>query len=236
MYALLLIPALLIAILPVAAQTVFRCVDDQGVTHFGETMPAVCAKKPVTEMNRQGRVLRQLEPPLTPEQIKERDQLAAKVKEDAKLIDQQRMKDIALLANYGAEREFEVLRNRDLAIIDSQQKSVEKRLEEIAKRTQAYRNELEFYQAGKSKAGKGREPPPALVANLERVTNEHNNLRADLGRLDKDRSAAVARFEAEKTRWKRLKGGMAPGTVLDADGNVLIAPPARRATPPPPSR
>ncbi|NJR71924.1 MAG: DUF4124 domain-containing protein [Gammaproteobacteria bacterium] len=28
-----------------AQSTLFKCTDEKGVTHYGETMPAVCAKK-----------------------------------------------------------------------------------------------------------------------------------------------------------------------------------------------
>ena len=103
------------------AQTVYRCVDDKGVTHFGETMPAACAKKSVTEMSRTGRVIRQLDAPLTAEQQKAKEELAVKKREEDKLIGEQRMKDEALLSSYGVEREFDTLRNRDMAQIDGRQ-------------------------------------------------------------------------------------------------------------------
>ena len=56
-----------------AQSTLFRCVDDKGVTHYGETMPAACEKKDVTEISKQGRTIRKLDAPLTPEQVAENE-------------------------------------------------------------------------------------------------------------------------------------------------------------------
>ena len=211
------------------AQTVYRCVDDKGVTHFGETMPAACAKKSVTEMSRTGRVIRQLDAPLTAEQQKAKEELAVKKREEDKLIGEQRMKDEALLSSYGVEREFDTLRNRDMAQIDGRQKAVEKRIADNGTRIAGYENEMEFYKAGKSKSGKGREAPPALVANLERAKADQTNLQNELARLDKERGETVARYDVDKARWKRLKGGMTPGTIVDAEGKVILAAPIRRS-------
>jgi hypothetical protein len=44
-------------------------------------------------------------------------------------------------------------------------------------------------------------------------------------KLDADKRATIARYEGEKERFRRLKSGMRPGTVLDEQGNVLIEAP-----------
>ena len=91
---------------------------------------------------------------------------------------------------------------------------------------------MEFYKAGKSKSGKGREAPPALVANLERAKADQTNLQNELARLDKERVETVARYDVDKARWKRLKSGMVPGTIVDAEGKVILAAPLRPSAKP----
>ena len=72
-----------------AQSTLFKCTDDKGITHYGETMPAACAKKDITEMSKQGRTVRKLDAPLTPEQLKTRaDEAQKKAVEDQKIADQ----------------------------------------------------------------------------------------------------------------------------------------------------
>ena len=40
------------------AVALYKCVDEKGVTHYGDIMPLQCAKKPVVEMSKQGSVVR----------------------------------------------------------------------------------------------------------------------------------------------------------------------------------
>ena len=240
-----------------AQSTLFRCVDDKGVTHYGETMPAACAKKDVTEMSKQGRTIRKLDAPLTPEQQKARDEADAKQRDSDRKVADQRQKDLALLGTYGAEREIDVIRDKDVAQLDQRRKFLEMRVSGADARLEKVKNQMEFYVAGRSKTAKikdaneakggkdakdtkgnskdtksaEREMPPQLQADFDRVTSDHAGLIAEIARLDNDRRDIVARFELEKERFRRLKGGMRPGTVLDEKGSVLIEAPLQRNVP-----
>ena len=44
------------------ASAVYRCVDERGLTLFGDTPPAGCANVPMYEMTRTGKVLRRIDP------------------------------------------------------------------------------------------------------------------------------------------------------------------------------
>ena len=240
-----------------AQSTLFRCVDDKGVTHYGETMPAACAKKDVTEMSKQGRTIRKLDAPLTPEQQKARDEADAKQRDHDRKVADQRQKDLALLGTYGAEREIDVVRDKDVAQLDQRRKFLEARIGDVNARLVKVNNQMEFYVAGRSKTaktkeakdvkdskdskdGKGnskdaksseRDVPPQLQADFDRVSSERAGLLAEIARLESDKKDIVARYESEKERFRRLKGGMRPGTVVDEKGNVLIEAPLQRSTP-----
>jgi hypothetical protein len=240
------LPALLVcaasATTSVQAQsTLFRCVDDKGVTHYGETMPAACAKKDVTEMSKQGRTIRKLDAPLTPEQQKAKAEADAKQRENDKKVFDQKQKDLALLGTYGAEREIDVIRDKDVAQLDGRRKFLEARIADVDARLEKVTNQMEFYVAGKSKSAKAkdakdskdskdgksseREVPPQLQADFDRAKSDRANLQIEISRLEADKKQIVARYESEKDRFRRLKGGMRPGTVLDEQGNVLIEAP-----------
>jgi hypothetical protein len=83
---------------------------------------------------------------------------------------------------------------------------------------------MDFYKAGKSKSGKTNDAPPQLVADYNRAKAERVNLDKELAKVDTDRVAVVARYEGEKSRWKKLKSGMAAGTLLDEKGDVAAKP------------
>jgi hypothetical protein len=218
-----------------AQSTLFRCVDEKGVTHYGETMPAACAKKDVTELSKQGRTLRKLDAPLTPEQQKAKVEAEAKQRENDKKVAQQKQKDLALLGTYGAEREIDLIRDKDVLQLDQRKRFLDARIADVEARLEKVTNQMEFYIAGRRKPAKEkdakeakspeREVPAQLQADFDRVTNDRTNLQQEIARLEVDRRAVVARYETEKDRFRRLKGGMRVGTVLDEQGNVLIEAP-----------
>lgn len=230
-----------------AAHATYKCVDDKGVTHYGDTMPPQCASKAITEMSKQGAVVRKYDAPLTPEQLKARREEEDKKREENKRIAEQKLRDMALIATYGSEREFDMARDKDLAAVDARKKILTARSPEVDKSLTKVENEMEFYRAGKSRTAKGkdgkepkepkadakgepkteaktREAPPQLVQDYNRAKNERATLDSELVKVENDRKEIIARFESERTRWKKLKGGMAPGTLLDTKGDVAAAP------------
>ncbi len=211
-----------------AQSTLFKCVDDKGVTYYGETMPAACAKKAVTEMTKQGNIVRKVDAPLTPEQRKVQDEERAKKAVDEKRVADQRQKDLATLGTYGSEREFDIIRDKDVAQLDARKKFLEARVVDADARLEKINNKLEFYKAGKSKASKEREIPPDLLAEHERAKSDRANLDIEIAAVEVDKKDIVARYNSEKERWKKLKAGMRPGTILDEHGNVLIEGPIIR--------
>ena len=222
-----------------AQSTLFRCVDDKGVTHYGETMPAACAKKDVTELSRQGRTIRKLDAPLTPEQQKARDETELKQRDNDRRVADQRQKDLALLGTYGAEREIDLIRDKDLAQLDQRRKFLDVRISDVDARLEKANKQMDFYIAGKSKSAKAKDTkdgkpalpdvPPQVQADFDRAKSDRANLNVETTRVEGDRASVVERYEGEKERFRKLKGGMRPGTVLDEKGNVLIEAPIQRA-------
>lgn len=209
------------------AHATYKCVDEKGITHYGDIMPWQCEKKPVVEMSKQGSVVRKIDAPLTPEQLKTIDDNRIRDKAKSDLITAQRMRDIALISTYGAEREFDVARDKDIANLDSRRKTLVARTSDVDKQLEKLNNDMEFYQAGKSKTAKSKEAPPQLVQDQKRAMTDAAAIRAELERIDKAKVEFTARYDAEKARWKRLKGGMPAGTLLDDQGNVAVAPEIR---------
>ena len=215
----------MIAAAPVHA--LYKCVDEKGVTHYGDVMPWQCEKKPVVEMSNQGSVIRKYDAPLTPEQLKAIDNERIRNKEKNDRMAVQKLRDNALMSTYGAEREFDVARDKDIANLDSRRKTVSARTGDVDKHLEKLNNDMEFYQAGKSKSAKTKEAPPQLVQDHKRAANDAAGLRAEIQKIEKDKEEIRARYDSEKSRWKRLKAGMPAGTLLDDQGNVAAAPELR---------
>lgn len=194
------------------AQGAYRCVDEKGITHIGDTPPAACANVVMWEVSRSGTVLRKIEPTLTADQVKAKEEAAAKAKEEAKVAADQKRKDLALLATYSTEKEFSIATERNVEPVLGRIKSVQERQAAVGKRIQELEDEMEFYKAGKSKTSaqskvpqKTREVPIQLVADHERAVAEQTTLKKNLVDYEKEIVDIKAKYEADRARWKELK-------------------------------
>jgi hypothetical protein len=199
-----------------SAEAAYRCVDEAGTTHIGDTPPAACATVMMQEISRSGQVMRNIEPTPTPEQLKGRLEEQARKKEADKIASEQKRKDGALLSSFSAEREFDITRDRNIEPLAGRIKNAKERIGVIDKRIQELMDEMEFYKAGKSKASKGREAPMILVHQLERSQAEKAALEKTIAVQEKEIDVVRAKFDADKKRWVALKGGQSEASEAAA--------------------
>ena len=201
------IALLLIAGFAPAAFAAYKCVDEKGVTRIGDTPPAECANVVMYEVSRSGAVLKKIDPTPTADQLKARNEDAAKKALADKAAAEQKRKDMALLNTFSAEKEFDVTRDRQIEPINGRMKQASERLAKIEARQKAIDEEMEFYKAGKKKAAgaKAAEPPHMLVSENERLLHEKKVLEDSLVKGEKDIEQIKARFDMDKKRWVALK-------------------------------
>ena len=188
-----------------SALAVFKCVDEKGVTRIGETPPDECANVPMQEVSRSGTVLRTIAPSLTPAQVEAARAAEEKKKLENKAFAEQARKDEALLNTYASEREIDMTRDRNIEPVNSRIKIAKERIVAIDKRIQQIQDEMEFYKAGKSKAGKTRETPEGLVHDLDRAKKEKATIEKSLGDYDKEIAGLRTKYDTDKVRWLALK-------------------------------
>ncbi len=198
------------------ALATFKCVDDRGVTHYGDIMPWQCAKMPVSEVSKGGTVLKRYAAPLTPEQLAARAAQDIKDREARRIAAEQKIKDAALLASYSTEKDFDTSRDRELLQLEARLKNQQSRVADLDKTVEKRKNDLEFYKSGRVKKTapadsknppKTIEAPPELVAALTRAEKERAAIDVQIANAEAERKAVTSRFEAEKTRWVKLKFG-----------------------------
>lgn len=208
-----------------SAGAAYRCVDEKGLTHVGDTPPDQCANVVMYEVTRTGSVIRKIDPSLTTEQAKARVDADERKKESDKLANEQKRKDLALLATYSSESEFDVVRDRSIQPILARIKVAQERLPAVDKRTKELGDELEFYKAGKSTkstSGKKVEAPAMITSELERLRSEKLALAKNVADSEREIAAMRARFDVDKKRWVALKSG---GSSKPADAPVAEAKP-----------
>ena len=192
-----------------AAHAAFKCKDEKGVTHVGDTPPAACANVVMYEVSRSGTVLRKIDPTPTGDEVKARMEEKARAEEAAKAAAEQRRKDRALLATYSSEKDIDTSRDINLKPIEGRIKSAKDRIVVVDKRIKELEAELEFYQAGKSgkvsKGGKANQAPPQLQADYDRAKAERVSLDKSLVDYDKEMQEVRTRYDTDKARWVELK-------------------------------
>lgn len=196
---------LLAALYASAAGAAYKCVDEKGVTHIGDTEPAACANVMMYEVSRSGMILRSIEPTPTPEQLKVKLEEAERKKEAEKAAAEQKRKDLALLSSYSNEREFDVARDRNIEPLTGRIYNSKDRIKVIDKRLKEIDDEMEFYKAGKSKTAKTREAPMPLVHELERARKEREALEKGVAASEREIEALKVKFDTDKKRWLDLK-------------------------------
>jgi hypothetical protein len=219
---------LMVAAFAVPAGASYKCVDSKGITHIGDTPPDECGNVVMYEMGSSGTILRKIEPTPSAEQVKAMQEDKEHKKEADRAAADQKRKDAALLASFSTEREFDVVRDRNVEPLVGRIKSNEERLKDVDKRIKDLEDEMEFYKAGKSgKAGKITEPPPVLVEVMARTKAEKATLEKSNVGYAKEIEETKARFDADKRRWLSLRGdpasrNMQPEPVKAAVAGTMI--------------
>ncbi|HET7728940.1 MAG TPA: DUF4124 domain-containing protein [Usitatibacter sp.] len=195
------------------AGAAYKCVDEKGIAHYGDTPPAGCAAVVMYEVKPNGTVIRRIDPTPTPEQAQTMRAENERKREAEKQAAEQKRKDTALLATFSSEREFDVVRDRSIEPIRSRIKSSQERIAAIEKRERQIEDELEFYKAGKSKAhnkkGERDAPPVMLVTEQERLKAERQTLVAGIASQENEIKQVHERFDLDKRRWLQIKTGAA---------------------------
>jgi hypothetical protein len=182
-------------------QYTYRCTGTDGKKYYGQTIPSACIGQPLELINRQGLVVRRIDPEGDEKKRIAKEAEAEKKREEEAATQDARRRNRALLATYTSEKDIEESRQRDLRNHEKGVQEVERRIEDIKKRQVQFQKELDLFAS----AGKG-QPPTRLK---EEITNAQIDLKAQETLLDAKKKEAVginARYDEDKRRYKEATG------------------------------
>ncbi|RRJ82539.1 hypothetical protein [Aestuariirhabdus litorea] len=187
----------------------FRYKNSEGNTVISPAIPAEYAAKGYSIINSKGRVLEEIPPALTEQQLLEKREeeirkLAAEGQEA-----QKRSSDAALLKLYSSVADIERARDRALAEIEDRIKITNGNISRL--RTQ--REEKEQLAADRERAG---QPVPERV--LRDIAGIDEEIEAQLVEIDRRRQNQLfvaERFDRDTQRLKRLLG------IIDEQGQLV---------------
>jgi hypothetical protein len=177
---------------------VYKWVDDQGVTHYGDQIPPEYAAKEHGVFNNQGVEVEHTAAQKTPEQ------LAA---EDQKRLDAERRenRDHNLLSTYGSVQEIERLRDQRLSLLTDQIKLKEQFLETLNVKMNKLKVASSHYKPYSSDP---KAPPMTdqLAEDLVRVGSDIRTQEDNLRQKRTEQANMNQEFESDIARFKELKG------------------------------
>ena len=179
-----------------AAAGTYKWTDEQGVVHYSDKAPAETPAKGATVLDKQGRPVKKIDPPMTPEQIKAKAEEEERARTLAKAKDEQARKDRALMQSYTSEGEIDIARNRAISTLESQIKSAEAFSADLARRQK---------NIAKQKASYGSKPIPIeLERESAAVDSELSRQTILIRQKQEELTLVTAKYDTIKERWREI--------------------------------
>jgi uncharacterized protein involved in exopolysaccharide biosynthesis len=176
----------------------YKWVDENGVTHYGQTIPPEYREQAAQELNRRGMTVRRIDAAGTPEERRALEEKLEREREEQKRLAEQRRRDRALVNTYGSPEEIDAARDRNLALPIQVLRSLEPRM----KKAQARLAKLEAQRDELNQAGKA--VSDYLLEDIEVEKREVETLRADMDRQSAQIATIRTRYEADRKRFIEL--------------------------------
>jgi len=179
-------------------RTLYKWVDAQGVTHYGDRIPPEYAAQEQHIINSQGVEINRLDAQ------KSAEQLAA---EDQKKIEAQQSqnRDHNLLSTYASVQEIERLRDQRVTLVTDQIKVTSSFLESLNGKLNKLRiNSMHFKPYNSDP--KAPAMPDQLAEDLVRVDNDIRTQQQNLLEKRSEETTMRKQFDSDIARFKELKG------------------------------
>lgn len=200
--------------LPAAqAQNMYCCQDPvTGRRSCGDVLPNQCKGLAYKILDKAGNVIKEVGPPLTPEQKAAKEAEERKLKEQEEALKEQRRKDAALLETYSSVNDIDLSLARAETEFKKAMQLAQEGIEEARKKRKKFEIEAEFY--------KNRELPPDVARGLRDADDEIRSLTTVLNSKKGDLENVRAKFAADKKRYLEILAGGGLFTHPDAKRQV----------------
>ncbi len=194
-----LIAILLIFTANQALATTYRWVDTEGKVHYGDVMPVKQSGRGHQELDKQGRVVKDMPRTLlTPEERRRNAEEASAREDHSRRVVEQQRRDHALLSTYADENEIDLARDRALELENLALKGLQSRLDSGAAKLSLANGQLARFRAARVT-----EP-----ANILQMRDEAQAELAQIGEAMRQREKTMndltQRFAADKVRFQEL--------------------------------
>jgi hypothetical protein len=182
-------------------RSAYTWVDDDGVRHYGDKIPAEYADKEKSVINEHGVVIDTIEGKKSAEQL-EAQRVADELEMQKEL---QKRADRALLATYQNVNEIEMHRDRRVELFQAQSRVTELYLRNLDRRLQQLKKESMSYRPYNSDPSAPM-VEPKLMREIEETESTIARHQKNLEKYQADEADIIQRFNGDIYRFKNLKG------------------------------
>jgi hypothetical protein len=186
----------------------YKWVDEKGVVHYSDQAPPDTPAKGATVLDKQGRAVKRIDPPLSPEQLKAKADETERQRALAKEKDDQARKDRALMQSYTNESEIDIARSRAISTIESQIKSAQAYTAELTRRQQDGNKQKQSYS--------GKPVPIALERELNTINDELSRQAILIRQKQEELTMVTAKYDTIKQRWRAILADQERASAADA--------------------
>ena len=178
-------------------RTLYKWVDDQGVTHYGDRIPPEYASQEQHIINSQGVEINRLEAQKSPEQMAQEEQKRQAAEE-------RESRDRNLLSTYVSVQEIERLRDQRLNLLADQIKVTNQFLDTLNGRMKKLRvSSMRFRPYNTDE--KAPPMPDQVAEDLVRLENDIHTQEQNLRQKRGEEATMKKQFEGDIDRFKELK-------------------------------
>ena len=179
-----------------SSATTYKWVDEQGIVHYGDSIPPQYAEKEHKLLNNQGVEVGHTDAQKTPEE------LAAEAQAHEAVV-KQKQHDSFLLTTYTSVKDIESLRDVRLDQLQGQRTAAEQYVENLHSRLVALQGRVKHFRPYNSSPG-ARRMPDDLAEDLVHTLNEMRTQSHELNVKNDEVSAVRAQFELDIDRYRAL--------------------------------
>ena len=191
-----------LALLPFAADAQsYRCVGKDGKKYYGQNLPTECLGQPAEQLNRQGMVIKRIDPQASAAERAKKESEDEDRKKRESVSKEEGRRNRALLATYTSDKDIEQSRARALQDNEAAVKEIEGKIAALKKRQADLQKELAASKGGKNA------PSPRLAQDIKGVEFDIKTQEDLLAAKKKDVDAINARYNDDKRRYNELTKG-----------------------------
>lgn len=208
-----------------AAAGTYKWVDDKGVVHYTDHMPAEEVNKGSVQLSPQGIPVRKTEASTTAEQRKALETEREMAREAAKQKEEATRRDKALLDSYTVENDIELARNRAMRTVQAALQSA------LSYSAQLMRRRATLLEKRATLTGQGKPAPADVEAEFASIDAEVVRQGDLIAQKNKQLAEIAAKYDSDKERWHAIKGPNNDGRAVPVSAGAGPSSPATTVAP-----